>query len=100
MVGYNLAPNRLPPLPPVPRPSSSTIRSTISGIARPNERPELPTSMKGKGRAECLSGLEDGWEADEKYGGRAIKLSSSVMTVWVSMKDEKVVDIKVFLEVS
>jgi hypothetical protein len=69
---------------------------------RPNEKPELPARWKGKGRAECLDLFnEDGeWIAEEVYSGRAIKISGPGMTVWVTMRDEEVGGVKVFLKVS
>jgi hypothetical protein len=43
---------------------------------------------------------EDGeWIAEEKYDGRAIKISRPGMTVWVTMRDEAVGTLKVFLGV-
>jgi hypothetical protein len=68
---------------------------------RPNEKPELPGRWKGKGRAECLD-LFNGngeWVAEEVYGGRAIKTLGPGMTVWVTMRDEEVGGLKVFLRV-
>jgi hypothetical protein len=68
---------------------------------RPEEKPELPPRWKGKGRAECLDIFnEDGeWVAEGKYGGRAIKISGPGMTVWVTMRDEELGSVKVFLRV-
>jgi hypothetical protein len=69
---------------------------------RPNEKPELPGRWKGKGRAECLDLFNENaeWVAEEKYDGRAIKISGPGMTVWVTMRDEEVGGVKVFLKVS
>jgi hypothetical protein len=68
---------------------------------RPNEKPELPARWKGKGRAECLDIFnEDGeWVAEEVYGGRAIMISGPGMTVWATMRDEEVGEVKVYLRV-
>ena len=68
---------------------------------RPNEKPEIPGKWKGKERAECLDLFnEDGeWVAEEKYEGRAIKISGPGMIVWVNMRDQEVVGVKVFLRV-
>jgi hypothetical protein len=69
---------------------------------RPNEKPVLPARWKGKGRAEYLDLFnEDGeWVAEGKYDGRAIKISGPGMIVWVTMRDEEVGGVKVFLKVS
>jgi hypothetical protein len=69
---------------------------------RPEEQPELPARWKGKGRAECLDILneEAEWVAEEKYHGRAIKISGPGMTVWVNVRDEELGGVKVFLRVS
>jgi hypothetical protein len=100
--GYNSLPPRLTPLPPIPRPITSTIHPPTSTTVRPNEKPALPGRWKGKGRAECLDLFnEDGeWVAEEVYSGRAIKISGPEMIVCGSMRDEEVGTVKVFLRVS
>ena len=89
------------PLPPIPRPSTSTIHAPTSTIARPNEKPDLPARWKGKGKAECFDIFNgnDEWSSEEKYDGRAIKISGPGMTVWATMRSEEVGGVKVFLRV-
>jgi hypothetical protein len=91
----------LTPLPPIPRPSTSTIHPPSTTIVRPNEKPDIPVKWKGKGRAECIklfNGSEE-WIAEEGYNGRAIKIIGPGMIIWVMVKDGEVGEVKVSLKV-
>jgi len=91
----------LTPLPPIARPSTSTVHAPTSTIARPIEKPELPARWKGKGKEDCLDIFngEGEWNSEEKYDWRAIKISGPGMTVWATMRSEEVGGVKFFLRV-
>jgi hypothetical protein len=60
----------------------------------------LPSKWKGKGRAECLDLINEGeWVGEEKYAGKAVKVTGPEMIVWVNMKGTEVGGVKVFMDV-
>jgi len=89
-------PSSLPPLPPVPHPSTSFRRTSVhtasSSSPKPELRPSIPSGSPFSNTStvqSCLEALNaEGHEVQARYGDTAVWARTGDISAWIILKEE------------